>query len=364
MQGGSYWPASRYTGVRMNVLHMLAAICGLGVLMIIHEAGHYFAARAFGMRVTKFSLGMAPVLWRIKPKDSPTTFQIGAIPFFAYVQIDGMNPLEEVDPNDKGSYANASLIGRIVTILAGSLANYLVASVFFLVAILASGLPKLTTSINVIKDQPAEMAGMRDGDKVLEVSGTKVEGWEHFRNLVSARPNQETPILVERKSEGGTELLTIKVTPAPVGENGAGRIGASPVSEMVPAPFGEAVKMAVIMPPRVVTELVTGLVNVVRGKQKAELGGPAAIVKEGARAAKAGVGEMLMFLGLLSANLAGFNLLPIPALDGGRLIFLGYEALSRRRPDAMVEAHIHLVGFVMLLALMVFVTWGDLFGKP
>ena len=104
----------------MSVVHVLAAIAGLGVLMIIHEAGHYFAARAFGMRVIKFSLGMAPILWRFQPKNSPTTFQIGAIPFFAYVQIAGMNPLEETDPNDKGSYANASLTGRIVTILAGS----------------------------------------------------------------------------------------------------------------------------------------------------------------------------------------------------------------------------------------------------
>jgi regulator of sigma E protease len=180
---------------------------------------------------------------------------------------------------------------------------------------------------------------------------------------VSARPSQATPVLVERKSDKGAEQVTITVTPAPVGEGGAGRIGASPISETVPAPFKEAVRLAVIMPPRVVSELVTGLINVARGKQKAELGGPAAIVKEGARAAKGGVGEMLTFLGILSANLAGFNLLPIPALDGGRVLFLGYEALSRRRPDAMVEAHVHLVGFFMLLALMVVVTYGDIFGR-
>lgn len=122
-------------------------------------------------------------------------------------------------------------------------------------------------------------------------------------------------------------------------------------------------KIAVILPPKVVARCVTGLAKVITGKQKAELGGPAAIVKEGARAAKMGVGELLYFLGILSANLAGFNLLPIPALDGGRLLFLGYEALSRRRPDAMVEAHVHLVGFVMLLALMVVVTYGDIFGR-
>jgi regulator of sigma E protease len=343
----------------MSVVHVLAAIAGLGVLMIIHEAGHYLAARAFGMRVIKFSLGMAPILWRFQPKGSPTTFQIGAIPFFAYVQIAGMNPLEEIDPNDKGSYANASLTGRIVTILAGSLANYLVASVFFLAAILISGEPRPTTAVTVIKDQPAAQAGMLDNDRVLEVEGAPVKGWDDFRAAVSKRPNQPTKLLIERKGE----RMILTVTPTPTGENGAGLIGARTVFETVPVPFEKAVKLAVKMPPLVVYELVSGLAKVVTGKQKAELGGPAAIVKEGAKAVKNGAGDLLQFLGVLSANLAGFNLLPIPALDGGRLIFLGYEALSRRRPDAMVEAHIHLVGFVMLLALMVFVTWNDLFGR-
>jgi len=343
----------------MNVIHVLAAIAGLGALMIIHEAGHYFAARAFGMRVIKFSLGMAPILWRFQPKDSPTTFQIGAIPFFAYVQIAGMNPLEEVDPDDKGSYANASLTGRIVTILAGSLANYLVASVFFLAAIMISGEPRPTTTVAVLKDQPAAVGGMLDGDKVLEVQGAPIRTWDEFRASVSKRPSQATEVLVDRKGE----RVKLTITPAPTGENGAGLIGARTVSETVRVPFDKAVKLAVKMPPLVVYELVSGLAKVVTGKQKAELGGPAAIVKEGAKAVKNGVGDLFQFLGVLSANLAGFNLLPIPALDGGRLIFLGYEALSRRRPDAMVEAHVHLVGFVMLLALMVFVTWNDLFGK-
>ena len=342
----------------MSILYVLAAIAGLGVLMIVHESGHYLAARAFGMRVTKFSLGMAPILWRFQPKGSPTTFQIGAIPFFAYVQIAGMNPLEENEPGDKGSYANASVFGRIVTILAGSLANYLVASVFFFASILISGEPRPTTALTVIAGQPAAQAGMVDNDRVVSVQGAPVKTWDEFRAAVSKRPNQPTEVVVERTGAP----VTLSVTPAPTGENGAGMIGARTVFESVRVPVDKAAKLAVKMPPFVVYELVSNLAKVVTRQQKAELGGPAAIVKEGAKAAKNGIGDMLQFLGLLSANLAGFNLLPIPALDGGRLIFLGYEALSRRRPDAMVEAHIHLVGFVMLLALMVFVTWNDFFG--
>src|SRR5688572_25720049 len=120
----------------------IVAILGLAVLMIVHEAGHYFAARAFGLRVTKFSIGFGPTFFRIQPQDGfwtfvsfgervkvklfkhdperhgPTVFQVAMIPFLAYVQIAGMNPLEDIDPRDKGSYANAGIWGRIVTITA------------------------------------------------------------------------------------------------------------------------------------------------------------------------------------------------------------------------------------------------------
>jgi regulator of sigma E protease len=340
-----------------GTLYILVSIAGLGLLMVVHEAGHYFAARAFGMRVTKFSIGIAPVLARLKPKGSPTTFQIGAIPFFAYVQIAGMNPLEEVDPKDKGSYANASLMGRVVTIFAGSLANYVAASIFFFAALMIQGQGLTTMQITIVKDSPAAAAGMHDGDKVVEVDGAKIDTFEQFRTVVGKRPNVATPITVER----GGERVTLSVTPRD--DAGQGRIGALSVVERKPMPFKTAVVQSVLMPPAVVVALVTGLVKVITGKQKAELGGPAAIIKEGANAAKRSVGEYIELLGLISANLAGFNLLPIPALDGGRLIFLGYEAVSRRRPDAMVEAHVHLVGFFMLLALMLVVTWNDVFGK-
>jgi regulator of sigma E protease len=334
--------------------YFLAAIVGLGILMAVHETGHYVAARAFGMRVIKFSLGMAPVIWRFRPKKSPTTFQIGALPFFAYVQIAGMNPLEEVAENDKGSYANASLLGRIVTIVAGSLANYLAASVFFFGALLDAGKP--TTVIRPLADQPAAQAGMREGDRVVEVDGVPIKTWEQFRTMVMQRPSKATPMVIERQGE----RVPLTVTPQPRAQNGSGQIGVAFVS--APIPVLEAAKEAVLAPPQVVAEMVYGLGRWVTGKQKAELGGPVAIVKEGARQAQEGVGVMLHFLGLLSASLAGFNLLPIPALDGGRLIFLIYEAITRRRPNAMVEAQVHLVGFFMLLALMAVVTYGDLFG--
>src|SRR6266513_1726190 len=100
----------------MTVAIYLIAILGLAVLMVVHEGGHYFAARHFGMRVVKFSIGFGPTIWKHQPAGSPTVYQVAIIPFLAYVQIAGMNPYEEIDEKDTGSYANASLWGRIVTI--------------------------------------------------------------------------------------------------------------------------------------------------------------------------------------------------------------------------------------------------------
>jgi regulator of sigma E protease len=342
-----------------DVLAGIVAIIGLAVLMFIHESGHYLAARAFGMRVLKFSLGLGPAIWKYKPKGSDTTFQLAPIPFFAYVQIDGMNPLEEIDPKDKGSYANASLIGRMVTIFAGPFANYIFASIFFLIATIMVGTASLTTKVEVIPDKPAAQGGMLTGDKMLEVEGVPVKDWNHFRTLISARPEKVTKIVVDRKGQ----KVSLNITPAKEPKSGQGRIGAS--SEIVhgPVPLSTAIKQAALQPPLVVWELVVTLKKVIQRKQGAELGGPVAIVKEGKRLAEMGPGFYLKFLAFLSANLAGFNLLPIPALDGGRLLFLGYEGLSRRRPNAVVEAHIHFVGFIMLFALVLVVTFGDVFGK-
>jgi len=123
----------------MSAAYYVIAALGLAILMVVHEGGHYLAARRFGMRVVRFSIGFGPTLWRHRPPGSPTVYQIAIIPFLAYVQIAGMNPYEENDPRDPGSYANASLWARVVTIAAGPLANYLFASVLMFFGFLLGG---------------------------------------------------------------------------------------------------------------------------------------------------------------------------------------------------------------------------------
>ncbi|MBK9262061.1 MAG: site-2 protease family protein [Polyangiaceae bacterium] len=352
----------------------LVGILGLALLMVVHESGHYFAARAFGMHVTKFSIGFGPTFFKIVPKDGyfwfitgadkiqirlwkhdperhgPTIYQVAMIPFLAYVQIAGMNPFEDNDPNDKHSYANASLTGRISTIFAGPLANYLFASVFFFGAFMLGGVPSNEAYVTPLEGKVAIAAGIREGDKVVEVAGTPIQTWGQMAEQISKRPGEPIHVVVERDKQ----RVTLDMTPA--NENGTGRIGVTAFEQRVAVTPKEAAKLAVTEPANVVKMLVVSLGQLITGKVEGELSGPVGMVKHVANAAKRGTAYGLHLLGALSAYLGAFNLIPLPALDGGRLMFLTYEATTRRRPNARIEAWIHAMGILMFLGLMLWVT--------
>jgi regulator of sigma E protease len=343
----------------MSLGHYLLAALGLALLMVVHEGGHYLAARRFGMRVIKFSIGFGPTLWKHKPKDSPTTYQVAVIPFLAYVQIAGMNPYEENDPKDPGSYANASLWGRIVTIAAGPLTNYFFASILIFAGLLVGGeriVDEASMRIEVDHEGPAAVADIHDGDKIVSVNGESVKNWDELKKAISSHPGETVDIIVERD---GVELHKA-VTPAAKGAKNEGKILIGQFHTTAPISIGKAAKLAVIDPPLVVYMTIRGIGRWIAGKEKAEVSGPVGIVKETARVAKLGPGELLRFLGALSAYLGAFNLLPFPALDGGRLLFLGIEAASRRKPNAKIEARVHAIGLLMLLGLIAFVTYTEL----
>lgn len=345
----------------MSVAYALIAILGLAVLMVVHEGGHYLAARRFGMRVTKFSIGFGPTLWKHRPKGSPTTFQIAIIPFLAYVQIAGMNPYEEMDPKDPESYANASLFARITTIAAGPIANYFFASVLMFFGFLLGGhqmVDEASMRIAVHPNGPAAHAGITNGDRILSVNGEAIRDWDQLKRTINAHPGEPIDVEVERASQ----KLHIKTTPNGDGDS-KGKILIGPEVRIVPVGVGQAAVLSVKEPPKVVYNLVRGLARMFAGKEKPELSGPVGIVKEVGAAAKEGAHTYLKLLGLLSAYLGGFNLLPFPALDGGRLLFLLFEAASRRRADAKVEAKVHAIGLLMFLTLIAVVTYTEVIPK-
>lgn len=336
---------------------LIVAILGLAALMVVHELGHHLVARAFGMRVVRFSIGFGPTLWRHQPKGSETIYQVGLIPFIAYVQIAGMNPYEESDPEDKGSYANASLVGRIATIFAGPLSNYLFASVFFFAAFMIGGRAVPTLEVKLMEGKAAALAGMQNGDTIVAIEGQRVESWDQMKELIVVRPDQVTAVEVLRN---GTRK-TLKVTPKYDAEAGGGLIGVTPAGEIrTPLPVSEAAFHAVVMPAVVVQKTVITLAKLVTLQMRPEFMGPVGIANETSRALAEGWDSYLFMLGILSAYLGAFNLVPFPGLDGARLMFLAFEAVTRRRPDQRMEAHVHMVGILMLLALIAVVTLSDI----
>ena len=343
----------------MTAAKILIAILGLAVLMVVHEAGHYLAARHYGMRVLKFSIGFGPTLWKHRPNGSSTTFQIALIPFLAYVQIAGMNPYEDNDPKDPESYVNASLWGRMVTIASAPLTNYLFASVLLFLGLLLGGREVVdyeSMKVLVHPSGAAAQADMRNGDRIVAVNGEKVASWEQLKRAVGSHAGEPIDVLVDRDGQS----LTKAVTPGAKGAKDEGKIMVEGISKIVPVGAIEAAKLSLVEPAFVVYGTVRGLARLALGKEKAEVSGPVGIVKETARQAERGPGWFFQFLGILSAYLAAFNLLPFPALDGGRLMFLGVEAIARRKPDPKVEARIHALGLIMLLGLIVFVSYFDI----
>jgi regulator of sigma E protease len=345
----------------MTLPQILVAVLGLSLLVIVHEGGHYLAARAFGMRVTRFSIGFGPVLASYKPKDSPTTFQLCAIPFLAYVMIAGMNPADEVDPQDPSLYPNKGVFARIVTIFGGPFANYLAASALVFGLGMSFGWPEshptepMTVSV-IEKGSPAAQAGLEVGDVIVEADGKPIRNVDQLIAATSPRADKPTTYVIERK---GKRLPPLTITPRAI--RGSGKIGVTPKFEeqFHALTLEKAALLAVLYPVDLSLRTVEGIGDLIRRRTTDGLTGPVGMGELVAQQAEKGAFYFIHILAAISVALGFFNLLPFPALDGGRLVFLGYELVTRRRPNERIEALVHAVGLLFLLGVIVLVTFRD-----
>lgn len=337
------------------MLSFVLAIFGLALLIVLHEGGHFLVARLCGMRVERFSVGFGPPLASFKR--GGTIFQVAPIPLGGFVQITGLNPSEEFDKSDPMVYPNRPRWMRLLTVVAGPAANYLTAIVMVFVVLMAYGTTPKTQQIDdAVANRPAAAAGLKAGDVLVEANGQKVDADHLISEVIKA--SQGAPVNIKVLRSGQPMEFSVK----PDLNKGVYQVGIQigPHGDRTPASIGVAAKEAVVYPYYASVDILDGLYNMIRGKVSAELSGPVGITQQIAKAASKGMVYFLSMLAMLSVYLGLFNLLPLPALDGGRAVFLGLESILRKRVDPRIEAAVHTAGFVLLMGVLLVVSWKDI----
>jgi regulator of sigma E protease len=338
---------------------MLYALAFLAIiaLIVIHEAGHFWVARLCSMKVERFSIFFGPAIAQIKTK--ATTYQIGVVPLGGFVQITGMNPMEDHDASDPYIYPNRPAYQRFLTILAGPFMNYAAAVVMIFGMFLKWGVPHPSDKQEigqVLPNSPAQQGGLEPGDVLDTVNGEAVSIHHSVAEVMDRSGGKAVRIVVLREGQSKTFVITPRQD-----KDNHYRVGVAlgQLEEFHPASVGEAARQSVVLPLLRSKEMLAGLADMIRGRQKPDVTGPIQITYQLGKQMRRGPRVAIDFIATLSILLGLFNLLPLPALDGGRLAFLVYEILTRRRVNQRIEARVHMVGVMVLLGVMVLVMFKD-----
>lgn len=315
----------------------------LTVLVFLHELGHFIAAKTSGVKVNKFAIGMGPAFW--KKQKGETEYSVRIFPIGGFCSMEG----EDEESDDARSFTKKSAPVRAKILVAGSFMNLLTAIVIMLGIFIYTGMP--TTVIGAVSDGGmAELAGIKPGDKIVAVDGKRVREWKDFAKFISDSETVDIKVL-----RNGSEMI---FTTATVERDGRKIIGIT--SKLTRNPLkasAYAVKSTADMGKfmyLVLGQLVSGEVSA------KELSGPVGIAYVVNDSASMGLQYVFYIMALISLNLAIVNMLPLPALDGGRLLFLIIRAISRGRLSESLEMKINLLGITLLFALMIYVTWNDI----
>ncbi|MEK7546184.1 MAG: RIP metalloprotease RseP [Patescibacteria group bacterium] len=348
---------------------VLLFIVVLAVLVLVHELGHYLAARYFGIDVEEFGIGFPPRAWSVKK--GKTIWSVNWIPLGGFVRIKGEDDPSATGP---GNFAHKPAYQRAIVICAGVFMNLVLSSLLFAVGFtvglpqIAEGLPASARVrdprvqiIEVLPESPAAEAGFAPGDVILKIEGEALGRVEDIQARVNAA---EGSVDVELKR--GKEILTKELVPKLDEESGRKIMGVALVeSAIVSYPWYHAIGKGIYATGFYVKEIVLSLADLIKGlfvgqKPGVEFSGPVGIAVLTGQAAKLGLTYLMQFAALLSVNLAVINILPIPALDGGRLLFIIIEKFRGRSVRPIVEAVTHRIAFFLLLGLVVLVTIKDL----
>jgi len=343
------------------VLSLLIFLLILSFLVIIHEFGHFITAKWFGLEVNEFAIGFPPRIWSKQWRG--THYSIGAIPIGGFVSIKGESDVSEVTP---GSFASLNRFKRSVILLAGVVMNFLLAVAIFSV-IFAQGVEVPTDKVKVSQvaaGSPAQEVGLNSGDIILSAAGRSVNSSSDLKIAVQTSLDQPVELKFERSGETHTVVITPRSHP-PAGQGAMG-VTLDQATETRSYPWYEAPVKGVEFTLKFISLnlqlLGTAVANIFVGQtQLAEqVSGPVGIAYLTYQQVKTDPTTLLQLTAIISLSLAMMNVLPIPALDGGRLLFVLISALFRRNFYPKLERYIHTAGFVILMALIVVITYNDL----
>jgi regulator of sigma E protease len=350
---------------------LLLAILLFGILILFHELGHFIFAKLTGVKVLKFSIGLGPKL--LGRKIGETEYVLSAIPFGGFVKPLGEEPGEEIaEEEKKRAFHFQPVWKRALIVLAGPVFNFFLAYIIFVVFLslkLPVAIPELssiTTSIaGIVEDSPAAKAGIEENDVIVAINGSTVGDWGEMAEIISKHAGKELTLRIKR----GEDFVMVRVIPAPTtlkDESGqeitVGRIGISKQLDfkviessvfMAPLKGIEAVYEWSILTLEVVGKILTGSVS------SKQVGGPILIVDAASKAASAGAATYFGFIAIISINLAILNLLPIPVLDGGHLMFMSIEAVRRRPLSDKVIGTATKIGLTLIILLIALVIYND-----
>ncbi len=339
----------------MFYLQAAASIClTLGLVVLLHEFGHYLMCLKLGVRVERFAFGFGPELFGFTR--SGTRFSICAFPLGGFVKPAGENPEESKGQPDE--FNAQSWKGRLLIVYAGPAMNYLLAWGLFAGAIYVKGVPHPAPEPvigNIMAGYPAQAGGLELDDAVTAVDGRRVETWDELAKTIHASPNKAVELTLRRKEA----VLKRRVTPRRDDATGKGIIGIMPKSVYKPVPLTNAVGEGARQCWQITAFTVNTIVSRVAARQRPDLAGPIGIAQMVSRAARSGWEEMVFLMGLISVAIGFFNLLPVPLLDGGHAAFFIWEGISGRRPSDSQVAAANSVGLFLLLSLLVFATYND-----
>ncbi len=338
----------------------------LGVLIFFHELGHFLVARLFGVGVEKFSLGFGPKL--IGKKIGRTNYILSAIPLGGYVKMVGEDPRADIDPADiPVSFTHKHVFKRILIVAAGPFFNFVLAIIIFFGIFQISGAFLLKSSIGEVKeDSPASRAGLQKDDLIISIDGSAIESWEEMARVIAGSKGRRIALSVRR----GESIVAADITPELVttknlfgddieryviGITASGDVFSKDLT------LFQAFSESIIQTYNISKLVVISVVKLIQGKISVKtLGGPIMIAEMAGQQAKQGAANFVFFIALLSVNLGILNILPIPVLDGGHLVFFFIEAVTGHPVSIRIREIAQQAGIFILILLMVFVFYNDI----